>query len=436
MRPKAYTSCSRVILADLRWENDTLTCFERMLRPLQATEYHVMKGLVALAFAYVLSQFYRSFLAVLTPQLTQELAASKADLSLAAGVWFISFALMQFVVGVGLDRYGPRRTAACIFGAGTVSGAVLFATAQTPAALVTAMCLFGIGCSPVLMASLFIIAQRFQASTFAMMTSWLVAFGNTGNVIGASPMAAAVELFGWRETMFGLGAISLIVALAIFTLVRDPDVETAQNAGLGGYVTLLKSKALWAIMVMTLLCYAPVVGIRGLWAGPYLSDLYQANSLEIGQTTLYMAIAMIAGSLAYGPLDKLFNSRKRVVFIGNLIVLAALLVFVIKPVISFHMTTVLFIIIGLGGASYGVIMAHGRSFLPTHLIGRGVTLLNFCSIFGAGIMQLASGRLINAHDEPGSAESYQLLFGFYAMALGLALAFYLFSKDAPPRLKH
>lgn len=392
-----------------------------------------MKGLAALSLAYVLSQFYRSFLAVLTPQLTQDLAADKADLSLASGVWFISFALMQFVVGIGLDRYGPRRTAAYIFGAGATSGAILFATAQSPTALVVAMFLFGIGCSPVLMASLYIFAQRFKDGTFAVMTSSLVAFGNTGNVIGASPLARAVEIFGWRETMLGLGIASFMIALAIYTLVRDPDIARKQDAGLSGYMTLLKNKILWAIMIMTLLCYAPVVSIRGLWAGPYLHDLYQASSLEIGQVTLFMAIAMIVGSLIYGPLDQVFNTRKWVVFSGNLIVLATLLILVISPGLSLNTVTIVFVVIGLCGTSYGVLMAHGRSFLPEHLVGRGVTLMNFCSIFGAGVMQLASGQLIEAQKHPDSQHSYQILFGFYALILGMALFVYLFSKDARPQ---
>jgi len=391
-----------------------------------------VKGLAALALAYVLSQFYRSFLAVLTPQLTQELDAGKGDLSLAAGVWFISFALMQFVVGIGLDRFGPRRTAAFIFGAGATSGALVFATAQSPLAIVVAMSLFGVGCSPVLMASLFIFAQRFRDSTFALMTSSLVAFGNTGNVIGATPMAATVELFGWRETLFGLGAVSFIIAVAIYKLVKDPYIDASPGAGITGYLTLLKCRMLWAIMAMTLLCYAPVVSIRGLWAGPFLHDLYQANSLVIGQTTLYMAIAMIVGSLVYGPLDRLFNTRKWVVFSGNLIVLAALMVLIMKPSISLDTATLVFVVIGLCGTSYGVLMAHGRSFLPAHLVGRGVTLLNFCSMSGAGVMQLASGQLIEAQARPGSTQSYQILFGFYAFILALALLVYLFSRDASP----
>jgi len=391
-----------------------------------------MTGLSALACAYVLSQFYRSFLAVLTPALTSDLQADKADLALASGIWFITFALMQFVVGIALDRYGPRRTAAIIFGLGTVSGAVIFATAQTPVAIVIAMALFGIGCSPILMASLFLFARRYPASKFAVMTSSLVAFGNLGNVVGASPLALAVESFGWREVMLGLGGASLIISLLISLTVRDPAKATSEQSGMGGYGALLKSKVLWAVMIMTLLCYAPVASIRGLWAGPYLLDMYDANALQIGQATLYMALGMIVGSLVYGPLDRWFNTRKWVVFTGNVIVLGALLVFAINPVRSLDTATGLFVIIGLCGTSYGVLMAHGRQFLPAHLVGRGVTLLNFCSIFGVGAMQFVSGRVVQQQADPSAPASYQILFTLYAVTLGVALFIYLFSRDAKP----
>ncbi|MFK7856432.1 MAG: MFS transporter [Granulosicoccus sp.] len=391
-----------------------------------------MPGLIALAAAYVLSQFYRSFLAVLTPQLTAELSADKADLSLASGLWFVCFGLMQFVVGVCLDRFGPRRTAAWIFGSCATAGAFVFASAQSPGAIVVAMCLFGIGCSPVLMATLFIFAQRFDARQFAIMTSWLVAFGNLGNVVGASPLASAVDLFGWREVMFGLGVLSFSIGAALFFLIRDPTIKAPSNAGFSGYLTLLKSPALWAILVMSLFCYAPVAGIRGLWTGPYLTDLYNANSLKIGQITLWMAMAMVAGSLIYGPLDKVFNTRKWVIFTGNFLVLVSLLYFVAQPVPGIGIATSLFIVIGICGTSYGVLMAHGRAFLPPHLVGRGVTLLNFCSIFGAGLMQFITGRLVSLQPDSRSPETYQILFGSYAACVFVALAVYLSSRDAPP----
>ena len=139
-----------------------------------------MAGIAALALAYFLSQFYRSFLAVLTPALEADLGATKAQLSFASGAWFIAFALMQFAVGVSLDRFGPRRTAGVLLAAGGGGGARLFAAATSPAMVTAAMTLIGIGCAPVLMASLFIFAKTFRPAHFAVLTSWFVALGSLG----------------------------------------------------------------------------------------------------------------------------------------------------------------------------------------------------------------------------------------------------------------
>lgn len=391
-----------------------------------------MPGLISLAVAYVLSQFYRSFLAVLTPQLTEELGANKGDLSLASGLWFIFFGFMQFVVGVCLDRYGPRRTAGIIFGLAGTSGAIVFSTAQSPTAIIIAMSLFGIACSPVLMSTLFIFARRFDMRQFAIMTSSFVAFGNLGNVIGASPMASAADIYGWRTVMAALGLLTFVVSIVILVFLKDPETKPSTGLGWSGYITLLKSKLLWAILLMTLFCYAPVAGIRGLWAGPYLSDLFDASSLEIGEVTLWMAIAMVIGSLLYGPLDRIFNTRKWIVFFGNAVVFGVLALLAFSPTPSLGMVTTLFIVMGICGTSYGVLMAHGRSFLPDHLIGRGVTLMNAGSIFGVGLMQFVTGSIVSAQNDPTSPATYQILFATYAVVVLVALLVYLTSRDAPP----
>ncbi|EKD61795.1 MAG: Major facilitator superfamily MFS_1, partial [uncultured bacterium] len=88
-------------------------------------------GLAALILAYVLSQFYRAFLAVLTPVLAADLGATPESLASASGLWFLAFALMQIPVGEALDRFGPRRTASILLAVGGL-GAGLFAAATGP----------------------------------------------------------------------------------------------------------------------------------------------------------------------------------------------------------------------------------------------------------------------------------------------------------------
>lgn len=391
-----------------------------------------MAGIAVLALTYVLSQFFRSFLAVLSPALIAELGATKGDLAIASGAFFLTFGLAQFAVGIALDKLGPRKTASVMFGLFAGSGAVVFAMAQGPLALIFAMGLIGIGCAPVLMASYFIFARRFDLSKFALMSSWLVAFGMAGNVISASPLAAAAAAFGWRYVMAFLGAISVVAAVLAFILVRDPERADAKpGTGLSGYLVLLKDRRFWPIFPMLAISYTPVVGIRGLWSGPFLHDVYTADSSLIGSVTLWMAFAMVAGSFLYGPVDRLFGTQKWVIFTGNTVSLAALVFLALNPQSGVAAITVSFIAIGLFGMSYGLQMAHGRSFLSKELLGRGVTLMNFFNIFGVGLMQFATGALVTATTDDFRPEAaYAALFWFYAGLLLLALVVFALSKDA------
>jgi MFS family permease len=399
-----------------------------------------MAGLAALTVAYMLSQFYRAFLAVLTPALTVELGATKADLSMASGAWFLAFALSQFFVGVWLDRHGPKRTAGFLLGICGSGGAFLFAIADAPWMIVAAMTLIGIGCSPVLMASMFIFAHTWSPARLAVLTSWLIGLGSLGNIIGASPLAAAVDAFTWRPVIAALGAVTLLTAAAILFFVRDP--QQAKEAGGGGgsgfagYAELMRLRLLWPILPLVAMNYVPSGGIRGLWAGPYLADVYGLDALAIGQATLFMALAMSAGSFLYGPLDTMFRTRKWVAFAGNALLLAALVFLALAPAPGVGVSTAALVVIGLSGASFGLMMAHGRTFCPPHLTGRGITLLNFFSIGAVGLMQFASGAVVSGATQPGDpAAAYSALFWFYAVGLAVSLVIYLWARDAKPEWK-
>ena len=227
-----------------------------------------------------------------------------------------------------------------------------------------------------------------------------------------------------------IGMIMTIKLCVILIICMRMGVDMAMIMAMA--MTMAMIMTLRVIMMMMLFCYAPVAGVRGLWAGPYLTDLYAANSLLIGKVTLWMAMAMVAGSLIYGPMDKIFNTRKWVVFTGNSVVLCVLLIFTFNPIPGLTTTTALLVILGISGASYGVLMAHGRSFLPAHLVGRGVTLFNFYSIVGVGLMQFVTGRVVEAQPDTSSPATYQVLFGTYAAAVLIALAIYITSKDSAP----
>ena len=386
-------------------------------------------GLVLLCAGYVLSQFYRAFLAVLSQVLEADIGAGPEDLAFASGLWFLTFAAMQIPVGEALDRVGPRRTAATLLLLGGGGGALVFAMATTPAHVALAMAMIGVGCSPVLMASYYIFARMFPASMFATLGAVMIGVGSVGNLAGSAPLAWAVEAFGWRESLVALAAVSALMAAGIWLTVQDPPrVEQARQ---GSVLDLLRLPAMWLIFPLMFVNYAPAAGLRGLWVGPYLGEVHGAGSAGIGNATLVMGVAMILGTFAYGPLDRWLGTRKWVVFVGNAGGMLALAVLALSPGLDFASTVALCAAVGLFGMSFPMLMAHGRSFIPAHLAGRGVTLMNLFGIGGVGLLQVVTGRLHGLAAATGDSVAfpYQAVFGFFAVLLALGLAVYLFSRD-------
>ena len=89
----------------------------------------------------------------------------------------------------------------------------------------------------------------------------------------------------------------------------------------GGFWSILKSKDILLIAPIAIICYAPVAGLRGIWLGPYFEEKFEASVDEIGTIGLIMSLGMIFGTFFYGPLDRIFKTRKWIVLTGNFICL-------------------------------------------------------------------------------------------------------------------
>lgn len=389
----------------------------------------MIAGIVSLCLAYVLSQFFRSFLAVLTGILSQDIGATPDDLSTASGLWFLSFAIMQIPVGGALDRIGPRLTSAVLFLIGGAGGAALFALAQTALHVKLAMLLIGIGCSPVLMASYYIFARTYSPKIFATLAATIIGIGSIGNLAGSVPLVWVVQSYGWRETLWGLSVFSALIAITALVFVRNPPpTPTTQS---GRFFDLLKMPVLWWIIPLVFVNYMPVAALRGLWIGPYLVDTFAASAAQVGNASMMMSLAIIAGTFAYGPLDRVFGTRKWVIFTGNVAVLVALVALLAFGNVSYSIAVILFTMIGFFGMSFPMIVAHGRAFAPPHIAGRGVTLMNLFSISGVGFFQVISGKIQAAEVSigiTGAARYHDILLTMIVL-LGVSLLIYAFSQD-------
>jgi nitrate/nitrite transporter NarK len=160
--------------------------------------------------------------------------------------------------------------------------------------------------------------------------------------------------------------------------------------------------------------------------------MFGADAARIGTVTLIMGLAMVAGNLAYGPLDRVLGTRKWLVFGGNALTVACLLGHYVQVDSDTWLTIALLAGVGFFGASFPIVMAHGRAFLPPHLMGRGVSLINLFGIGAAGLMQVITGRIhtaLRASETAQASAPYAALFLFFAGLVVVGLAVYLISRD-------
>ncbi len=380
-------------------------------------------GIVVLCMAYILSQFFRSFLAVLSTVLENDIDAQPDDLAYALGLLFLVFAVMQVPVGWALDRFGPRIVSSVLLLIGGGGGAFLFASAQNPSHINLSMALLGVGCSPILMASYYIFARNYSPKIFATLAAAFLGIGSLGTLIGASPLTYFVGTLGWRQAIELIGIFTILISFFLLFTVKNPVIKPETSALPGGFWSILKSRDILLIAPIAIICYAPVAGLRGIWLGPYFEQKFEASIDEIGTIGLIMSLGMILGTFFYGPLDRIFKTRKWIVLFGNSICLLSVAFLSFLPEVSYNFAIVSFMLIGFFGMSFPVVVAHGRSFVPIELSGRGVTLMNLFAIGGVGILQTVSGAVF---DLTGDFES---VFSMYFILILIGLAVYLWSKD-------
>lgn len=398
---------------------------------------------VVLCAAFVLSQFYRTTIAVLAPELSREMGLSAETLGLLTGSFFLASALMQIPVGVLLDRFGARRLVPFLMLTAAI-GVALFSTAQSAAMLIVGQFVIGLGCSGIFMGGLVLIARWTPQDRFVTVSATLLAISIGGTLLTGTPLALAAEAFGWRGAILGTGGIALAIGVLIFLLVRDAPPghawhsrkpETAAEA-IGAIGTILARREIRGILAMSFVTYASMISIRGLWAGPYLADIHGLDTVNRGHVLLAMSLCTLIGSLVYGPLDRFFDTRKKLVLFGGGAMGCVLSVLVVWPDPGFAASVILFCLLTLCGPYYIILLAHGRAFFPDHQVGRAMSTINFFTFAGVGVMQVTTGVIVGQFEADATGanpiDAYRAVFVFLAVVLFSAIALYAPTRDKRP----
>src|ERR1044071_8849456 len=138
------------------------------------------------AFAYFLSYIFRGVNAVIFPYLERDIGITAGDLGLLTSAFFLFFAGCQPVLGVMLDRYGPRRVQVVLL-AVAAAGSGLFGLSLSLGELVAARALIGLGFAGGLMAAIKAITLWYPPERWGLITGFHMMAGGLGSMAGTPP---------------------------------------------------------------------------------------------------------------------------------------------------------------------------------------------------------------------------------------------------------
>jgi len=394
-------------------------------------------------FLFVLSQFYRASVAVISPDLMAELALDARGLSLVSAAFFYAFAAMQIPIGLYLDSIGPRITMT-VLTLVAVAGALLFAVGDSLPALVLGRALLGIGMACNLMGTLKLITLWFGPLRFATLSALVVSVGTLGNIVAATPLVVMVEAVGWRGAFLVFAAVNLMLAVVFFLVVRDrpgqtgPEpaekpVSAGRRDALSGARALFAERDYWIISLGTFCRYGIYAAVQALWAGPFLMQVVGVSPVAAGNLLFLMSIGIVVGSPLCGWLsDAAVGSRKSVVIFGLVGMTAVLAVFSRLPAgVGFAPLAVLFFGFGVFSSAGQIMYAHIKERMPIERAGTAMTGINFFTMAGVAVFLQGLGSLMQRFYPEAAlgAGAFRGAFLFCAGCLLVTAALYLMTKE-------
>ncbi|MSP77084.1 MAG: MFS transporter [Rhodospirillaceae bacterium] len=222
-----------------------------------------------------LSQFYRVSNSVIAPELAGDLHLSARQLGWAGSAFFFALFAVQIPVGLWFDRFGARRTVAAL-SLLAMLGSIWIARANDASDLIVGRTIVGVGCAASFMSVVFLCSRWFAPARLSTALSWVFAASNIGTLAAATPLAWIAATAGWRQGFLGLSAVTLLVAILFYAIVRDRPPEARQietrHETLGeifrGLVEVWRTPSLLAVLSMHFFAYATMLTVLGVWAVP------------------------------------------------------------------------------------------------------------------------------------------------------------------------
>ncbi len=398
--------------------------------------------------------FYEYFLRIVPEVMTSDLRLAfhinVAAMGSLISVYYWIYVPMQLVVGVLMDRYGPRwlLTIACI----TCSiGNYLFANNDWLAVAGFGRFLVGFGSAFAFVGVLKLAALWLPQRQFALASGFTLMFGMIGAYFGVEVLSYVVEAVGWRLSIYYGSCFGFVLALLLFLVIPDHEQHQSSQMDLfakNGLKTNLRSMyhdvrhllmkpQIWLNGAIGCLLFLPTTGFAELWGFQYLQDVYHFTRTQAAEVTGFIFIGWAIGGPLAGWASSRIRQRRLPMTIGAAVASVLIAIVLYMPHLSKGMLDLIFLTFGMFSATQILVFPIARELSPDHLAGTAVSVTNMLCMLGGMIIQPLVGVLLEltwsgqtVHGlEYFSASNYQMVLSVFPIATMLTVFLTFFLKE-------
>ncbi len=406
-------------------------------------------GLGALYYCY--EYFLRISPSVMTPELMRAYNLTGAQVGNLSAFYYHAYVPMQILVGLLMDRYGPRRllTAACVLCA---MGTYMFAGNHGLAIAESGRFLVGLGSAFAFVGALKLATIWLPPNRFALVSGLILCLGMSGAMAGDIVLRTMVDSIGWRTTLYVSAVAGVFLSMILWGIVRDTSPDHPDHhihvidfkSVLIGLVLALKNPQIWMNAIVGFLLYISLSAFAELWGIPYLQQAHALPKTQAAYANSMIFLGWAIGGPAWGWFSDFIGQRCspiKVASFGAVVMVSILLYVPNLPTFSIYFLLFAF---GFLSSVQILVFAICHEASKMKIAGTAIALTNMIVMIGGNIFQPLIGKLLDMgwnnamvdHARVYPVHAYQVALSIMPVSIFIAFILMFFIRETYSSIKH
>lgn len=347
---------------------------------------------------------------------------------LSGSYYYYSYVAMQILVGVLMDKFGPRRllTFACFLCA---LGAYLFGCSDHIIFAIIGRFLIGLGSAFAFVGAAKLATIWLKPKYFALMSGIIFCLGMMGAAFGDIVLRIIVDSAGWQTAMILASIAGVVLAIIIFSIVRDvnPYFENHyhhHNADMPGMLEgvklAFKNPQIWLCGVVGCLLYLFLSAFAELWGPAYLTQAHGIDRVHAANANSMVFIGCAIGAPLWGLISDYIGSRRiPIIFAATASIFAFCILLYVQSLSVIAIYLILFSF-GFFSSVQILIFAIAREVTSVKISGTAIGLVNMLVMIGGIVFPPAIGKILDVH-WTGTMVDGARIYSAHAYTLALSL---------------